>query len=556
MGQLRRLDLLGKRAHWLLDIDVNGSPFRFATAPLEILRADGVTLVYREGLDDIRHSLTAEGSTDFSIPITLDNSEAWRDLIANYAQLERAAAVIYRWFDGQTFEQARKVLDGTVQGFAYGEQLEPVSFDVVRQIRTRGRKFPTPAMVADEVTWPVRVGLVLAANVIGAFYPIVIGAPGTVANVTDGRPATDGLLVEFRSPPPNDHRLMIAGHRVQATTVLVSDYNEPLGPVSNLIAVEEMQDLVGRTISYADLSVFAMGGGDVEQNRAYYVAWSAPDGGGGLVSPVSNTLLRGAGDVILWLFQTWTDVRFDAARFSAVRETLNSYKIDTFVNDPIDPIEWLNSQIIPLLPIAPYQGEDGLYFYLRRPTVDRWDNVARLDADLGQIQRDSAVTMASDQIVNEVTVLFQPDRSTGRFRARVIISADDGARGEDELEAGLVEVDSRVQGSYLAKLSRQEYERQPIEIEAPAVWDEATAVRIGHDTIAEQALPRRFVDYTGEIDLEAFEVGNPIILNDTAVELLNVVAVILDMTIGGPEVTLHLELIDDPVVLERLSIVA
>lgn len=553
MGQLVRRQLQGKTGHWLLTLVISGTPYRFATATLDIEARDGITDRYNEGLPDIEHRLTSEGSTEFTIPITLQAGVAWRSLVANFASIERAPATIHRWFEGQTLPEARLVLDGQLEGFAYGEELEPVTFSVVRRIRTRSVALPTPNMVADATTFPVRVGLGLPETSLGLYYPIIIGAPGTTAGVTNGNPATDGIMVEFRQtpPPPDDHRLMIAGHRVEATTVNVSDYSDPDGPVTNLIAVQEMQDLVGRTISYVDMAVFAA---EAESTRPYYISWSAQDGGGGLVSTTSNTLLRGAGDVILWLYQTWTDQPIDAARFAAVREFLNGYKIDSYVNTRVDPIEWFNGELLPLLPIVPYQGEDGLYFRLRNFSANPWEAVGTLDADLGQIRRASAVTTQSDQIVNEVTIQFQPDRSTGRFRARRIISTDDNSRGEDELEGGFIEDDQRIIGSYRAKLSQSLFGRQPISIEASAVWDESTAIRIAEDIIAEQALPKRFVDYTGEIDLEAYEVGDAIILNDSLVQLNNVVALILDMTVGGSDVTLHLELVDDPIVLERLAI--
>lgn len=549
MGQLRRSDILGKRGHWLLDFELNGRPFRFATAPLLIARDDGSELFYQEGLQDFSHSLTGEGSTDFTIPIELDASENWEVLVANFVTLERAPAIVRRYFEGQILEEARVVVRGQLQGFAYGERLERVTFNVVRRIRTRGRMFPTPGMVVDEDTWPVRALWNVPETILGAFYPIIVGAPGTTAGVTGGNPATDGLMVEQRAATLGD-RLMIAGHRVQATSVTVHDYTDETAPISNVIAVQETTDLVGRIISYCDLTVF---GAAIQPGDVFYVSWDANGNGGGLKSTTTNGLLRGGHEIIVWLYETWTDTDIDDPSFSAHADFLNAYKFDTFINEPIDPEEWIQSEIIPFLPIAPLEGAEGLYFYRRRFNASRTEAVARLDADTQRISRGSAITTQSTQIVNEVTVEFQPDRSTGRFRSRVTISADDLTRGEDELEAGLLENDVRIQASYRARLSRQRFDRQSISIQLNAVWDEPTAVRIATDIISEQALPRRFVDYVGETDLEAFGIGDIVILNDTSVELIDVVALILDMTVGGPDVVLHFELIDDPIQLERLA---
>ena len=108
-------------------------------------------------------------------------------------------------------------------------------------------------------------------------------------------------------------------------------------------------------------------------------------------------------------------------------------------------------------------------------------------------------------------------------------------------------------GGYRAALSQSIYGRQPLELAADAVWDPATAVLIAQDIIAAQALPRRYVEYSGGSDLESFEIGDVIVLNDSSVQLLDVVAQVLDVTFGGADVVLSLELFDDPVVSDRLA---
>ncbi|RKX82216.1 MAG: hypothetical protein DRP70_16745 [Spirochaetes bacterium] len=190
---------------------------------------------------------------------------------------------------------------------------------------------------------------------------------------------------------------------------------------------------------------------------------------------------------------------------------------------------------------------------MRRWDATAADAVARLDADAQQIQRASMVTTESEQVVNEVTVSYAPDRGTSRHNFRRIVGAQDQTRPNDEIQAGLVTTDTRMRGGYRAALSQSIFGRQSIEITADAVWDDATATLIGQDIIAEQALPRRFVDYSGGTDLEAFNIGDIVILNDSEVFLFDVVAQILDITVGGPDITLAFELFDDPVVSDRLA---
>ncbi|MEO0601126.1 MAG: phage tail protein, partial [Myxococcota bacterium] len=265
----------------------------------------------------------------------------------------------------------------------------------------------------------------------------------------------------------------------------------------------------------------------------------------GLLDPQSGAMLRGAGDVIAWLLTTWTDLRVDAARMSAHRQRLNVYQIDTWLNDPVDPLEWLNRELVTLLPIEPRQGPDGLWFALFPTEVGPTDAVARLDANTREVQRESSIETDSSAIVNEVTVLYGPDRDSGDFRFRVTVGAQEG-RIDDELEGALA--DSRVRADYRAALSQQQFGRRTQTIQAKVIWDPATATRIAQDVVARQALPQRFVDYSGGPDLEVLEVGQVVTLTDTAVQLDDELALVLDVEVGGPEVLLSLQLLDDPVI--------
>ena len=89
-------------------------------------------------------------------------------------------------------------------------------------------------------------------------------------------------------------------------------------------------------------------------------------------------------------------------------------------------------------------------------------------------------------------------------------------------------------------------------MQAGAVYDPATAVRIARDIVDAQALPRRAVAYTGELELAALSEGDVVILNDTAAGLIDVLAEVRDVTTGGPDVALSFLLFDDPATLGRL----
>lgn len=542
--QPTRRQLRGLQGEWILEVFIGGTPFRFGTVGVEVDRAGGDSVKFFEGLGEISMGISSQGSPDFSVPISIDVGDNWGEIVSRYNVIERSPAVLRRLFLGQTLGESAIIIQGQLESFGYGEPNEPVSFNIVRRSRTQSRQLPSPGMVVDDTTWPVRGGQTLDPTIIGAYYPIIIGAPGSRPGASP-LAATEALLVEEDNPDP---RLLIAGHRVKQTIITIFDYTDSGTVPTALRTVLETVDGVGRTISYVDMQGSGL---TMAEGRIYYAGWSA--GTGGLPNTKDTGALRGAGDVIEWIIQTWTDIAIDGPRFAGVRELMNAYKIDTYINEPIDPMAFLNAEVFPYLPVEPRQGEEGLYWYFRRWDATSKDAIARLDADTRQLQRASQISTESAQVVNEVTVMYGIDRNTGRHAFRRIIGATDQTRSDDEIEAGLLTTDSRMLGGYRAALSQSIFKRQPIEITVDSVWDDSTATRIGQDIISEQALPRRFVDYSGGTDLEAFKVGDIVILNDTAVQLIDVVAQIADVTIGGPDIILHFELFDDPVVLDRLA---
>ncbi|MEM6931562.1 MAG: phage tail protein [Myxococcota bacterium] len=150
--------------------------------------------------------------------------------------------------------------------------------------------------------------------------------------------------------------------------------------------------------------------------------------------------------------------------------------------------------------------------------------------------------------MNEVVVEYGPDRDGSAFRFRVILSALNN-RQDDDL-AGRID-DTRVVGSYRAELSQRQFGRRTQTLQASVIWDPATAARIAQDVLTRQALPQRFVDYLGGSELEALDVGQVVTITDTEVGLSDQLAWVLDLEVGGPDVLLSLQLLDDPVVFER-----
>jgi hypothetical protein len=115
----------------------------------------------------------------------------------------------------------------------------------------------------------------------------------------------------------------------------------------------------------------------------------------------------------------------------------------------------------------------------------------------------------------------------------------------DELGSALAADERRIV-TRRATLSRKRFGRLAEVVQLDHTWDPATAYRVALDIIAERALPRRYVDYSGPAYLEAYDVGDRVLLSDASLAITDAYAVIRDMVVGGPDVLLSLQLLDDP----------
>ncbi len=548
---LPRLELLGAEIVWLLDLEIAGQVFRFATEDAEVASESGDTLIYVEGLADPGTGRSFDGTAEIAIPIEINSDDAWATIVAQFGLIERTPGTLRQWVEGITLEAAEVVLTGHVSGFTYNEPNDPVSFSLVRRERETSRLIPSSGMVIDDTTWPVRGGFDTDEKILGVRYPMIFGTPGNLGGGVIVA-ATEAMMVEFRMSPNNNLRLLIAGHRVAAATVTIFDYTDD-APVSNTASVIHEPDGVGRICALVDPQ--AAGFNANELGRTWYIGWNEPGFDAG------NGALVGAGDVIEWILRTWTDIRIDAARFASVRERLNAYQLDpTIINAQLRPSEWLNSELLPLLPVEPQQGEDGLWYRIRRTTAVLSDVVAVLNADTGEVQVASPITWQSGDIVNEVTIEYAEDRGTGNMLRRIVIGAKVGERARpDELDTDLPGTDTRFLGNFRARLSVNLFRNGqsdgvfPLQLQAPTVYDSRTAARIAQDKIEEQALPRRSTSYTAGSEQLGLSEGDVVLIIDTARGINEELAEVRDVVAGGAVTTIPVLFFDDPLLVKRLA---
>lgn len=429
---------------------------------------------------------------------------------------------------------------------------------------------------------------------VGLAYPVIFGYPGRTRGLS--YPAHEGSIAVHVSRDKGfldadgyeGPYAVIAGHRVRADTVYAfteSISNDtwanatlvPSDPTGNGFAIEHWTDALGNVVAVlvghatgdsdsgkttvngvtvstlgSDVS-FALGdtsyrdADDGNGGTLYipiYVGWydrTRDDEGGGMIGD-DGQLIRGAGDVLTYLLRQ-TGLPVDAGRCAAAASLLNGYKIDCAIDARVKVWEWLQSNLLPLLPVSICTGASGLY-----PVVWRYDATAndakfRLDADADPtIIRASRVKVDSSKVANRFRLNFCVNRRTGQAMQ---------FRG---LDASFAQDNASVRGSYICGVSQARYRTtrdsgiRDDEITTSIIWDVATADAILDVRARAYALARRTVDYviSGE-EYDALEVGDIVTLTHAEIGVSDSVCLVRELQVDASgSVGVSLLLLEDP----------
>jgi hypothetical protein len=434
----------------------------------------------------------------------------------------------------------------------------------------------------------------LTSEDIGLAYPVVFGFPGRTRGLS--YPAYEGSIAVHVSRDKGGldadgyegPYAVIAGHRVNADTVYAfteSISNEtwanatltPGRPQGNGFAVEHWTDalgnivavLVGHATGDSDAGDTTINGVEVSTlgsdiaiilgDESYrdssdgnggtlyipiYVGWydrTRTDEGGGMVGE-DGQVVRGAGDVLTYLLRQ-TGLPVDAGRCAAAASLLNGFKVDCAIDARVKVWEWLQAELLPLLPVSITTGASGLYPVCWRYDATSGDAKFRLDADADPtIIRASRVKVDSSKVANRFRLNFCTNRRTGssmQFRG---------------LDASYSASNASVRGSYICGVSQARYRTardsgiRDDEMTTSIIWDVATADAILDVRARAYALARRTVDYviSGE-EYDALEVGDIVTLTHAEIGALDTVCLVRELQVDASgSVGVSLLMLEDP----------
>ena len=372
---LTRSELIGAELFALVTLRARGKSFRFSTADTAVVNAADVSepsiLHFVGGLEPFEYTDAIELGEDMqparevslSVLFRNDDGTGWADLAAFDHDLGDATCEVSIWRSGDDWSDRRVLLDGVVLSPEYGADHEPIAFTVTEDPTEDTGIVPLDRMVVSSSTFPtVGVGTHDPADsAADQFYPVIYGAPGIVSadDDFDNLPAVPALIAEQDNSvnDQNDYSswlILLAGHHVAAATVTLHNREDETSADVSIVNGSDSNDY---PIAYSLVpsSTLTVGGGDE-------IYWSfKTETSGGTRDLRRGGTLRNAVDIMLDLLGR-SSIRYDHERIQSLSERLAGFNLDFFINEQQTPWEVIQDHILPLLPIAPAMGPNGLWF--------------------------------------------------------------------------------------------------------------------------------------------------------------------------------------------------
>jgi hypothetical protein len=512
-------------ARWLVELDVYGHTVRLSSA--DAVTVDGER--YGPGVEVGATGLTADKA---GIDVVgWEPPGGWAVYVATVGPLEERPCRLYWHRDGQTLTEARTVINGVAVGVEHAGPGEPLSFTLQRRSGDEEMAPPPTAIIS-------RADFSNAVNdALGQHYALIFGYPGSRGG---GNTLPSIPLHVLSSGVGSTATLALALGEVNATTCTVSRVSGGNGTFANWSSAPITTDTAsGRTISYVqNLPATAPSGFFVDDGR-YLAAFDESDANSGGVVGYDGVVLRGAGSVARWLLETYTSQPIDRTRWDREQDWLDAYKVDTWIDEPIAPTEWISRALLRFLPARLRQGARGWWIQPQRYTATAAQVVRQLSADRGEVRRSSRIKQRDD-LYTRFSISYR--RGQSKYYAARTLQAQPGILaptpgGYDVRELGRLD---------LALAELRFGVRPAPHIECAMTWDNSTASLILQDQADRHGWPKRAVQYVGGLDLDDLDPGQYVEITDTEVGMHGALALVEEVTVDVTEVVLDLTLLDTP----------
>lgn len=493
---------------WLLDLTWAGRVFRFASEPVTPLDAQGVPLPYAGGLVP-RYEIGADvGQVQRDLEVDLGELLFPVDVARWHREgrpLLGALGELSTWTAGDTHESRVVRVTGSVSLAEFGADGEPVTLALRWDSGGDGASIVPPQATVTTTTLPDADD-----GARGKTYPLVVGMPGLGETSSPMIPVSGGAPAFVSDATVANGQILLSLGAVAATTVTVLNVTDAAWETRT---VATGADDTGRTISVTDGSV----GEPYAAGDVLWVDWSSSSGG---ILRVDGTgAIDTASHWIAWLVSLST-AEIDAAAWT--RLPIDGYRLAGYIDDPsVSPLEFLERQILPLLPLSAVPGPRGLRPVLWR--FDARDTDAVIDLVDGEnCSRVSSLAIDVGSVRNSITVMYAPRASDGEMARSVTL--------DEDTHPGCA-------------ASRTYLPARAETIESVILYDTATAWRVAGWRAAAFSLPVEAVSYEADADLA---VGDVVTITDSGLHLSARVAVVATVAYDGPTTTVRLVMFTIP----------
>jgi len=529
---LSRSELIDGDLFALVTLRARGKAFRFSTRDTTVANGADVSLPDRlhfvGGLDpfdftdaiELGEDMQPAREVSLSVLFRNDDGTGWADLAAIDHDLGDATCEVSIWKSGDDWSDRRVLLDGVVLSPEYGAAFEPLTFTVTEDPTEDTGVIPLDRMVVSSSTFPtVGVGTHDPADsAADQFYPVIYGAPGIVGADEDFDilPAVPALIAEQDNTANNendttDWLILLAGHHVAASTVTLHNREDETEADVSIVNGADANDypIAYSLVTGSDLVI---GGGDE-------IYWSFKlEAAGGKKNLRRGGTLRNAVDIMLDLLGQST-IRFDGERIQSLSERLAGFNLDFYINEQSTPWEVIQDHILPLLPLAPAMGPNGLWFVHYPFDATASDAIAEINPRSRGGSRNGMVKVSSaTDIANYHTISFALNAESGEY-ARSL------SYGPREL--------SRNDGTTLHPLSWASFSRYGLRqgdtIETDVVYDIATAHAVLDWRIRRDGMTHQEVEYLLPQQFQHLEAGDVVTITDAEIGWSDRVAIAMSV---------------------------
>lgn len=517
---------------WLLEVNWGGALYRFSNIPIKVSYNDGElpfegqldALDYTEAADLFDISVEAN-SISVSVVFPVDMVQEFRaGRILDGSRAELSYIMSRGGAPLQTWEERILLFEGEISQPIIGDPEEPIGFAA---FSIEQQPYDMSGYLIDRDDFiniskfpqlPDDIGP-------GKAYPFVFGNPsnsirsdGTNVPNLHSTPAYP-IDVHTGGEGGSHDYLMIAGHKVEASTVMIRDGDYRVATVS----VQESKDSNGVLYSYVNIHGSSLYTADStgHSNKSYFTKWYNPGGAGSYagshLNPYGEGILEGGGDLIRYALSK-TGMEVDWSAWGSVSDLLNQYQFAGYVNDPtVTSWDWLNQNILPLMPVSVVSGPYGLrpviYLQYFQGTKIHFTTHILEGSDF---QRVSALEAANslDEIFNVIELRYAKDGS-GSYMSYYSIGYD--------LDYETVTID---RDGY-AKLSQERYGVRRNVIESDYIYDTGTAGRVARYLLRSSCLVKRRIQYRAAPRYGFLMVGDVIGLTSASLYLEEQIATIV-----------------------------